>query len=240
MALLLPAAAVAVTLVTTAFGLGPGTEGWPTSALTPQFPDCEAFRSGFLRQPTTAVTSLAFVPIGIWIAVDRRVTVLAPRWLMGLAVAFVGVGSFLAHAAATDWARTTDSLAIKVMLVTFIVGAAAQPRNWDLVRLLAWWAGAAAAAVAIELTMPAAARPLLAVLVVAAAAGSYLVSDAATRRWWVGGVAVIGVGAFAWGVSRSGSGLCSPQAVFQLHGLWHILAAAGIASVYQVYRTEVT
>ena len=37
-----------------------------------QFPDCEVIGAGLIAQTTAAWTSLAFVPVGMWVSSDRK------------------------------------------------------------------------------------------------------------------------------------------------------------------------
>ncbi len=230
-------------LVGTALGAGlvVGIGGWPgsgESALLIGFPDCESAGSALIRQPTLAWTSLSFVPLGVWVSTDRGIASPAARWLLAATIAAVGVGSFLAHAALTDWARQLDSAAIKLMLVAFIAYPVGRLRSWEAPALLTAWAGAAGAVLAIELVWPGAARILLVVLAATAAASAATTADPRSRRWLVASLAWFTVGGAVWWLGRRGGPLCAPYAVFQLHAVWHILAAAGIASLYQIYRNE--
>ena len=62
--------------------------------------DCEAWRPGPLAQPTNAVTSLAFVVAGTWLARRASIVIPAERWRVrtaaGLLVA-TGIGSVAYH-----------------------------------------------------------------------------------------------------------------------------------------------
>jgi hypothetical protein len=235
-ALILTSAALAV-------GLTVGIDGWPGGgepSLLIGFPDCEAPVGGLIAQPTAAWSSFTFVVAGIWIAGDRRVISLPTRLLFASVIGAVGLGSFFGHAALTDWARQLDSLAIKLMLVTFIVVSFGGLRSWEHRASLSLWAGLAASTIALQLAWPAVSEPLLAALVVTAVTLVGLSAAPETRRRLVIGLMLLGAGAVAWWVGRRGGPLCAPGARFQLHGLWHILAAAGIAAAYQIYRSETT
>ncbi|MDH3538388.1 MAG: hypothetical protein OEP52_00170 [Acidimicrobiia bacterium] len=235
--------ALVLSVATLAMGLAAGIGGWPGGggvAFLIDFPDCEASGGGLISQPTATWTSLAFVVVGIWIAGDRRLISLPARLLFATALVTVGIGSFLGHAALTDGARRLDSLAIKLMLVAFIAASLGRLWSWQPSAWPAGWASLAVPTIALELTWPATRKPLLAILVVTAAALVWLSTTPETRRWLVQGLALLGAGGAAWWLGRAGGPLCAPWAWFQLHGLWHILAAAGIASVYQLYRSEAT
>jgi hypothetical protein len=222
-------------------GLIAVVDGWPGGgepSLLIGFPDCEAPNGGLIGQPTAAWTSLTFVAVGIWIIGDRRLPLLRPRLLLALSIGAVGIGSFLGHAALTGWARSVDSLAIKLMLVAFGAVSLSRLRSWPESAVVATWAGLAAAVVSLELAWPASAQPLLVVLAVAGIALAWAIATPTTRRWLIGGTSLLAAAGAAWWLGGEGGPLCAPDAVFQLHGIWHILAAAGIASVYQIYRSE--
>ncbi len=236
-------ATVVVTAAIIGVGLAVGIDGRPgadAACLLTGGCDCEAVRTGVLRQPTAGWTSLAFVPLGFWLAADRRHLSLPGRVLFGATAVGVGLASFLAHATVTDWGRLLDSLAIKALLITFIVYPLSRRQSWGTGRMLAAWGSVTGAVVLTELIWPAAARPLLGSLAVAAIVMATVAAGPQTRRWLIGGLGVIGLGAGAWWLGRTDGALCDPHAALQLHGVWHILAAAGIASVYQVYRNEKT
>jgi hypothetical protein len=240
----LSARTVATVLAAMAIGMAVaiGIDGWPGSSSQPPsligFPDCEAIGAGLVRQPTTAWSSLGFVVVGIWVAGDRRLPLRSATTLFGLTISAVGIGSFLGHAAQTEWARALDSGAIKVMLSAFATYSIASLREWDTRRLFTAWTGLSIGVLAIEAVWPGSARLLLGALVVATVALAVAATSPAAQRCLIGGLGLLAAGWAAWWLGRRGAALCSPAAVFQLHGLWHILAAAGIASVYQAYRSE--
>lgn len=240
----LSARAVATVLAAMAIGLAVtiGIDGWPGTSGQPSlligFPDCEAIDAGLVAQPTTAWSSLGFVAVGIWVAGDRRLPLRSATILFGLTISAVGIGSFLGHAAQAEWARRLDSGAINVMLSAFAAYSFASLREWDTPKLFAAWTGLSVGVLAIEASWPGSTRLLLGALVVASVVLAVAATNPATQRWLIGGLGLLAAGWAAWWLGRRGAPLCAPSAVFQLHGLWHILAAAGIASVYQAYRSE--
>ena len=240
----LSARAVATVLAAMAIGMAVaiGIDGWPGTGGQPSlligFPDCERIGGGLVAQPTAAWSSLGFVVVGIWVAGDRRLPLRSATILFGLTISAVGIGSFLGHAAQTEWARRLDSGAINVMLSAFAAYSLASLREWDTPRLFAAWTGLSMGVLAIEASWPGPTRLLLGALVVATVVLAVAATSPAAQRWLIGGLGLLAAGWAAWWLGRRGAPLCAPTAVFQLHGLWHILAAAGIASVYQAYRSE--
>ena len=70
--------------------------------------DCEAIGSGRLAQPVNALSSLAFVPAGGWVAARARGSTGWRRWeRAGLGAALVanGIGSFAYHGTQPRWAK---------------------------------------------------------------------------------------------------------------------------------------
>ncbi|MGI9648652.1 MAG: hypothetical protein ACR2OI_09055 [Acidimicrobiia bacterium] len=201
------------------------------------YPDCELIGSGLIAQPIAAWTSLAFLPVGVWILTDRAMDV-AGRAMFGLSVLAVGAGSFLGHADATDWGRELDSLSIKLMLITFVLYPLGRRQSWTPGVVTSAWLGAFATVSVIQLLLPASANPLLAVL----AGGALVLAVEAARDgtgYWLGaGLSLIAGGALLWWLGRDGGPWCSVDASLQPHGLWHILAAAGFACLYQVHRSS--
>lgn len=202
------------------------------------FPDCEAFQGGSLAQPTLALTSLIFVGLGVWIIGDSR-TSLRARLLLGATTAGVGVGSFLGHAGSDNGGRKIDSLSIKLLVSAFLIYGLVRWLGRDDRLLWPWWAAVAGPLIGAELVWPVTARPLLVLAIAGAAVMAWLaVESRHGRRRLAGSLAVFGLALVAFWAGRAESSLCSPESVLQLHGLWHILAAMGIAFTYPAFRNE--
>jgi len=134
---------------TLAAGLTAGVGGWQGGrepSLLIGFPDCEVPGGGV----TVAWTSLVFVVAGIWIAGDGKLISRPSRLLFASTIGSVGTGSFFGHAALTDGAPPGwIPLAIKLMLVTFIVAAIGRLRSWQQPAALPGRAGLAASTIAL-------------------------------------------------------------------------------------------
>jgi hypothetical protein len=77
--------------------------------------DCEQLGSGWLAQPVNAVSSLAFVPVGGWVAARGRGLAGWRRWeVLGVGAALVanGVGSFAYHGTQPSWAKVAHDAPI--------------------------------------------------------------------------------------------------------------------------------
>lgn len=206
-----------------------------TAFFTSGFPDCEAFRSGWLAQPSLAQTSLLFGAVGVWMVGDTR-TDLRGAALLGLATVVVGLGSFLGHARPDEWARTFDAVGVKLVVLAFLgygLFRLRGPEVWP------WLAGTMAAVIAIEVVVPAAGDVVLAMAGLGASLVTWRVVDSGKRRWLLAGGGTLGLGLVAWWLGRAESSLCTAESSLQFHALWHILAATAIALFYAAYRDEV-
>lgn len=90
--------------------------------------DCEQLGSGWLVQPVNAVSSLAFVPVGGWVAARARSLSGWRRWEMaavGAALVANGIGSFAYHGPQPAWAKIAHDgpiVAVVVLLTANEVG----------------------------------------------------------------------------------------------------------------------
>lgn len=222
------AAAAAAALLGVGALIVVGVDGWPGLAI-PDLGDCEAVGAGLIAQPVAAWTSLAFVPAGLWVAGHPRDRLpVAMMFAAGLVA--VGLASFAGHASATGWGRDLDSLAIKAMLVPFILypplRAAGLPDRTFIATTLA----ATAILLTTEILLPATARPLLAVL---AALLVWSLGRHLPTRDVAPGLALLALGAALWWLGRTDGVLCRTDTVLQAHGVWHILAAGGFLMLYR-------
>lgn len=91
--------------------------------------DCERIVGGALAQPVLAVTSLAYVAVGVavlWWAVRVRAPLAAAA---GLALVAVGVGSFAFHGPQPSWAGLAHDWPIVAVGVVYAVGLAQSARR---------------------------------------------------------------------------------------------------------------
>ena len=95
--------------------------------------DCEQIGSGWLAQPVNAVSSLAFVPAGLWVTSLASERQGWRRWdALGVGAALVanGVGSFAYHGTQPGWAQVAHDapiVAIVALLAANELGRRAQP-----------------------------------------------------------------------------------------------------------------
>ncbi|HEU5157114.1 MAG TPA: hypothetical protein VFU43_08960 [Streptosporangiaceae bacterium] len=217
--------------------------------------DCEAWRPGLLHQPVNALSSLAFVVAGVWVALraaadhapdhapdhadradragraDRAAVAIYAGALIGN-----GAGSFLYHGPGWPGSAFVHDAAVPAALLFIAVEDVALLRGWtDRRRLCAYALGLGAACTALTVA------PAASVAVTAAAgalAGAAEAAVAIAARRGPGGPAreapapaTIALGAAALAAllaGRTGSPLCDPEGPLQGHALWHVLAAAAL------------
>jgi hypothetical protein len=194
--------------------------------------DCEEIRTGLLAQPVNAISSLAYVAGGGWVATrgvrSGRPDAVAFGGLLG----GVGVGSFLYHGPCPPGAQQAHDTSLAAALGVVVLDNAATISGGrgpapGVVQL-----GAAAAAAVPVLPRGRFTNPVVAVLG-AAAIVTEVLSIKSTRR--AAGPAAVAAGAFVLGavinsLSRTGGPLCRPKSVLQGHAAWHVLSAAALAA----------
>jgi hypothetical protein len=191
--------------------------------------DCEEIRAGPIAQPVNALSSLAYVAGGSWVAA-RGVQAERPAAVtFGALLGGVGIGSVLYHGPCPPGAREThdSTLAAALALVVLHNAAAVTGRHRPVPRVVQ-----AAAVVAAALPVVASGRftnPVVAVLGLAGAATEAMVvrSHGTAGR---SAAAALTLGAVINGLSRTGGPLCRPNSLLQGHAAWHLLSAAALAA----------
>ncbi|GGB99814.1 hypothetical protein GCM10010972_10720 [Cellulomonas carbonis] len=221
----------------------------PTALLTARVraqdgPGCELVQDGFLAEPVSAWTSLAFVVAGVVVLVrarreghrahdadtsDHRPSA-RPHPLAGYAalVAAVGIGSFVQHGPDPVWSDLAHDLPLLVVLAYVGADAAAdltgrRPAWW-------WWAGPTLALVPLILLAPRAgdlAQVGVAVVAVALTVRRAVIRPRQRRRIATA-LALLAVGGTVGTLSRAGWPLCDPSSPLQGHAVWHVLAATAL------------
>lgn len=173
--------------------------------------DCEALRQGILRQPVNALTSLALVVAGLWLL--RRG---GARWV-GLALIATGIGSFLFHGPLAPEGEWIHDVTLAWLLSVVLVEQLRLPAFIHLSGLGAFAAGFA--------LLPATADWIMAGLAVAIVIA--LVARSPTRGTWLQLLLLATVAALGR-LGATGGPWCSETSLLQLHGVWHIGAAAAV------------
>ena len=186
--------------------------------------DCEQLRGGLLAQPANSLSSLAFVVAGVWILVRaQRHIVNLDAIAVGLASLAVGVGSFAFHGIAgaqAHWLHDTTLLTLLGLVAVEHVG----PRGLCVARaapIVVVFAGTSVFASPNSTT-------LVAVVLVLCVAASEVAAPWRNRVRIIPGplATMLAGGLCASWLGRTGSVLCRPESVLQLHALWHLVMAA--------------
>ena len=195
--------------------------------------DCEAIGDGVLAQPVNAISSLSFVGVGLALAIrglrpDRK------DWQavsFGVILTAVGLGSVAFHGPQPTGSQFTHDVPIAAALL-FVL-------TFDLVllgvlrRMAPAFSLALVATSVVFVLAPEAGAVATGLFAVGAVVGEILIFrrkashlDDRTLRRRDGAVAAILLGALvAYWLGRTGSVVCDPDSILQLHGLWHVLAA---------------
>jgi hypothetical protein len=181
----------------------------------PTTSDCELIRDAFLTQPINAVSSVAFVVVGLLI--------LRSRPILGILAAGVGVGSFLFHGPMPGWAQWGHD----VSLAALIAGIALESQR----RKLAVVVGLMAIVFALN---SGTAAPVTAAVVVwvAISVGGRLLGR--PSMWNIVTLVTLAASLVVFALSRTDGPLCTPDSILQGHAVWHVLAAGALLSYSQV------
>jgi hypothetical protein len=194
--------------------------------------DCEEIGSGLLAQPVNALSSLAYVAGGSWVARRGAQSGRPAAMAFGGVLGAVGAGSVLYHGPCPPGAQQAHdaSLAAAMGLVVLHNTTAMTGRHRrapGLVHL-----GAAVVAALPVLPSGRYTNPVVALLGVSAFA-----TEAQSVRYGIRArrPAAISAGTFALGalihaLSRTGGPLCRPHSRLQGHALWHVLSAVSLAA----------
>jgi hypothetical protein len=180
--------------------------------------DCELIGSGFLGQPVNALTSLAFLVVGLWLV--RR------RPVIGSLSAAVGLGSFLFHGPMPPWSEWAHD----VSLALLFAGVVLEKRPIALLSV------GVVVGVGFALS-PASADPFTVVLSGLVLGWTILGALKLSDRRTMFAFGLLGVGALVGTLSGADWPWCRPESVLQGHGVWHLAAAAAVA-IWATARTQ--
>lgn len=197
--------------------------------------DCEELGDGFLVQPINALSSFAYVVVGIVIAGvawTRRRSPLEST-VYALCLVGIGLGSVAFHGPQPAGSRIVHDLPILITVVFIVVHDA---------RLLApafgrwtWPAflGGSVVATVVTVVDQDAAGILTGVAVAAAIVEEFFIYRRRLRpdtlrrqRLTLASIVTLAVlAASTYVLGRTGSPACDPDGVFQFHGVWHLGSA---------------
>jgi hypothetical protein len=200
--------------------------------------DCELIGTGLLAQPVNAVSSLAYVVVGVIVlysafrSEDEERSV---RSVFGSLLIASGIGSLLFHGPQGPASRmihdSTFILTVLFIALTNLAGVFGWSRRnqWTVFSLTG-----ALAIVTLGL-MPSSTNLLAAASVVVLIVGDVLGhrAGAIRMRWWAASVTAMAVAAVLFIVGRTGSPLCDSASLFQGHALWHVLSAGALWAYFE-------
>lgn len=193
-------------------------------------PGCEAIADGFLREPVSAVSSLAYVLAAVLVVLQARRRGTPPRTVAGYAalVAGIGVGSVVQHGPDPAWADLAHDLPLLATLCLVAADGVAALRG--RARVWWWWVAPTAALVPAILLVPRPADVAQAAIAAVAVVVTLLRARRApaVRPRVLVAVGLLAVGATIGTLSRAGGPLCDPTSLWQGHAAWHVLSAAAL------------
>lgn len=195
--------------------------------------DCEDLDVGSLVQPINAVTSLAFSIVGLamigWAraASGRELVV---RWAFVGAMVATGVGSFLYHGPQTTGSGFLHDVTFLTALLVLATANAAAGLGWGDRSVATVFLGSVAVVSLVLIAVPTSTNALTAVAIVGIVASDIALFGQRGRGtpWYLAAVGLLGLALVTNAFGRTGSPLCDPDSVLQLHGAWHLLAASAL------------
>ena len=174
--------------------------------------DCEAIGTGFLGQPINSMTTVAFLVIGAAVLIRRH-----DRMWIGASLIATGIGSFLFHGPmppGSEWAHDASLAWLLALIGSAGTRWEAMSKTPALIVIGALFG-----------VFPVIADPV-AVLLTGFAVISLLASNRSTTTW--GPLALVATAAVYGRLGATGGPLCDPEALYQPHGVWHVLAAVAV------------
>ncbi len=200
--------------------------------------DCETIGRGLLAQPVNAVSSLAYVVVGVIVlysvfrSEEEERTV---RSVFGSLLIATGIGSLLFHGPQGPASRvihdSTFILTVLFIALTNLAGLFGLSRRvqWAVFSLTG-----ALTIVTLGLT-PSSTNLLAGASVVLLIAGDALGhrAGAIRMRWWAASVTAMAMAMVLFIVGRTGGPLCDSASLFQGHALWHVLSAGALWAYFE-------
>jgi hypothetical protein len=192
----------------------------------------EPYRAGFLGQPASAVSSLAFVAAGAGILLTRARTgtplrLSDQRTIFGLLVVGIGVGSFVQHGPHPAGQAYAHDLPLAATLAFVAADAMSDLSGHELSER--WWLVPSVAMVPVVAAGPSASTATQAAFASAAIGLSLLRvrKRPALRATVIAALATAAAGAVL-GRLLDRTALHQSAGLIQGHALWHVLAAAAL------------
>jgi hypothetical protein len=206
---------------------------------------CEAVRPDGLAQPVNALTSLAYVLLGVWAVAggvrtpDHRPTARLMT-AVGAVLVLLGVGSFTYHATLTFVGQVLDVQGMYLLGVLLLVGALLR-RGLVSPRAAPWlYLVAVSLLLVVQVAWPDSRRVLFGLVLLPGVVLEALPST--TGAAWRSpamlpfrvGLGLLVLAYAAWVLDALGVA-CRPFSPLQGHGLWHVLTAVAAVLVVAHY-----
>jgi hypothetical protein len=218
-----------------------GAGGWPggpSACITAGDCSCEAFSDGLVVQPVNTLSSLVFGGAGLFLLLRAGDRLLGR--IYATLVVFLGIGSAAFHASMTEWGGWLDLLGIHLFVGFVVVVESGRLLGRSVGWIVRAFVVAAAIAAPMLWWMDNGLGKYTAATLVAIVAGlewrPARTDPARDRRFLAAAVSLFVAGLAVQWLGRSGGLLCDPDSPWQVHGLWHVLAASG-AIVFGRYLT---
>ncbi|NIR53029.1 ceramidase [candidate division KSB1 bacterium] len=210
---------------------------------------CEKIRSGSIRQPFNAWSSLIFIPIGLWMA--RRAfldKVPSPRLspirrhkryglLFGISLVITGVGSWFFHASLTYVGHFVDVIGMYFLGGFLFTYGLSRKLRQSATAFLAVYAAVVVPLVLFQWFNPEASRYAFGALILSALGIEIGLHKSLSNKLFVVALLTLGLGFFIWILDEKKL-LCWPQSCLQGHAIWHILTAIATQLSYLYYLSE--
>ncbi len=224
---------------------------WVGWKLTTGFPDrifCEGVHSGAIRQPMNAWSSVAFIPIGLWVArrafLDYVPSLHMPPvrrdklygYIYGLALVIMGIGSWVFHASLTYVGHFFDVAGMYFLgafLFTYSISRKIHQSSGSFVLL---YAAIVVPLVVLQWYWPDTSRVAFGGLVLGALAVEIFVHKSLGNRLFLWSVESLAAGFGVWILDETKL-VCRPYSYLQGHALWHLLTAVSALCGYLYFRS---
>lgn len=192
--------------------------------------DCELIHSGLLVQPVNALTSLAFVIVGLAVAFRGRRGPTSRAMAFAALLVAVGIGSLAFHGPQLPGAQLLHDTSIHLLLAFVVLYRLGDGPDGVSAGALAM---VGAASVLVVVALPGFAAAITAMLTATAVlvevrwhARTSQARHEPRVTWAL--VAVLAVAGVCFVLGRTGAPTCDPLGVLQFHGLWHVGAATAL------------